>query len=590
MKYWLGVLLGSFLLVLMVPLAPVSADVNDFRISSFDIEYTLSKDEDGNSVLRTVEKIQAEFPFRNQNRGIERAIPIRFDNRTLPLEINSVTDKNGTNYKYSERGIWDLKTLRIGDPNKYARGTHIYNINYTQKHVTRYYEDTDRVEWYWDTNGTDWRVPIDQLNIKVNIDEAVVGSLVGQPQCYIGKAGSTDKCEIIGSEGTYNVFASGLSAGENVTLAFGFKPETFNEYKPSLSEVLLKTWIVLTILTTVLGIATIVILGVKYSSKNGRKNELTPVVVEYIPPRDASVVVAAQVYRPKKTKATFSAQLIDLAVRRYIKIVEVEKKTLMIDDNYDLVVSKDLSDLREEEKEILTDMFGKEPAVGDRINLYDLRLDYKYARRLADNNKKLTNLILTKYGLRAKNPEVSKYFRKWFIILVLAAVVTLSPVLFIASMVALVMSSTIRPLTDKGLALKRYVIGFEAYIKAAESERLAFLQGPDTAEKVGETVDVNDKRQVVKLYERALPYAVLYGHEKEWTKRLGEFYQELKTEPDWYTGRTAFNAALFTSAITSFSDSATSYASSSSDSSSSGGSSGGGYSGGGGGGGGGGGW
>lgn len=590
MKYWLGVLLGSFLLVLMVPLAHVSADVNDFNIQSFDIEYTLSKDSDGNSKLHTKERIQAKFPFKNQNRGIERAIPVRYDGRSLPLEINSITDVNGTNYKYSERGDWDLKILRIGDPNRYARGLKVYNIEYTQKHVTRFFEDTNKVEWYWDTNGTDWRVPIDVLNIKINIDEAVAGSLEGQPHCYVGKHGSSSKCDIVGSEGTYNIHVGSLGIGENVSVAFGFKPGTFNEYKPSLWEVLLLAWTVLTLITTAVAIYIIVLLGVKYSNKNGRKDRLKPVVVEYIPPKDASVMLVSRIYRPRVASAAFSAQLIDFAVRRYIKIVEVEKKPLMLHENYDLVVAKDVNDLKDEEIEILTDMFGQAPKIGDRVNLYDLKKDYSYANRLSDNSTKLTKLILKEYGLRAKDPVVSKYFYKWFTALIILSVLTFSPGLFVAAMVALIMGSTIKPLTEEGVALKRYVMGFETYIKAAEKDRLAFLQGPDTAEKVGEKVDINNRAQVVKLYERALPYAVLYGHEKEWTKRLGEFYQELQTQPDWYTGTSAFSAAAFSSSIASFSESTTSYASSSSDSSSSGGSSGGGYSGGGGGGGGGGGW
>jgi uncharacterized membrane protein len=92
---------------------------------------------------------------------------------------------------------------------------------------------------------------------------------------------------------------------------------------------------------------------------------------------------------------------------------------------------------------------------------------------------------------------------------------------------------------------------------------------------------------MVKLYERVLPYAILLGAEKEWSKRLGDYYQQTQASPDWYTGTTAFNAAVFTSTLHNFSQ-ASSYSAGSS--SSSGGSSGGGFSGGGGGGGGGGGW
>ncbi len=113
------------------------------------------------------------------------------------------------------------------------------------------------------------------------------------------------------------------------------------------------------------------------------------------------------------------------------------------------------------------------------------------------------------------------------------------------------------------------------------------LQSPDGAQKA--QVDGSDTKQLVKLYERVLPYAVLFGQEKQWNKQLGKYYENTNTQPDWYSGSNGaiFNAAMFSSAMSSF---ATTASYSSPSSSSSGGSSGGGFSGGGGGGGGGGGW
>jgi uncharacterized membrane protein len=114
------------------------------------------------------------------------------------------------------------------------------------------------------------------------------------------------------------------------------------------------------------------------------------------------------------------------------------------------------------------------------------------------------------------------------------------------------------------------------------------LQSPEGAEKLEVTIDVNDKGQLVKLYERVLPYAILFGQEKGWNSQLGQYYESVNQAPDWYVGNNAvFNAAMFSSAMSSFNQVA-GYAGSSS--SSTGGSMGGGFSGGGGGGGGGGGW
>ena len=94
--------------------------------------------------------------------------------------------------------------------------------------------------------------------------------------------------------------------------------------------------------------------------------------------------------------------------------------------------------------------------------------------------------------------------------------------------------------------------------------------------------------QIVKLYERVLPLAVLFGQEKDWSGVLSQYYSESNTQPAWYLGTGMFHAAYFAGAIGSFSTATTTSWSGSATSSSSSGGGGGGFSGGGGGGGGGG--
>ena len=69
--------------------------------------------------------------------------------------------------------------------------------------------------------------------------------------------------------------------------------------------------------------------------------------------------------------------------------------------------------------------------------------------------------------------------------------------------------------------------GLKLYISMAEKDRLEFLQSVKGA-------DVSDKG-IVKIYEKLLPYAALFGVEKSWMKEL-EKYCEIRDikEPDWY--------------------------------------------------------
>ena len=588
MKFLLGVLVAAVLAVIPISVHAVSGQgVNNFRITSFDSSYDLSKDTSSRSVLKTTETITAQFPSFNQNHGLERALPTSYDTHSTGLVIDSVTGSDGGALEYSVIQQGDMNILRIGNASTYVHGEQVYKIAYTQHDVTRFFADTGRDEWYWDTNGTQWQVPIDALSITATISPELLSARVGEPACYRGISGGTGKCTLTPvGEGGFTLMASGLTAGENVTVAFGFNEGAFAKYQPTLFEQLFGIWIITTIFTTIAGVITLISLSVAYYRRRNRDGELHTLVAEYIPPKDTSVLISAQVI--SAARSIFSAQLIDFAVRHFIEIIERSPKTLWKAAEYDIKIITDPSTLHNEEFEMLEDMFGTSPKVGQRLQLSTLRTNSIYQMRTVDNDKKIKDLIEGKYMIRAKSVATSRYFYRWTVGILIVGVLTLSPSLLIFAGIVALLGYYIRPLTDKGFELRRYVLGLDKYIKAAEVERLKFLQGPDTAQKIGEAVNVNDPGQLVKLYERVLPYAILFGREKEWAKRLGDFYETTQTSPGWYSGATAFNAAVFASTLNSFSTTA-SYAGGS-DSSSSGGSGGGGSSGGGGGGGGGGGW
>lgn len=559
-------------------------DVTNFRISDFDIKYELSRDDEGRSRLKTVETITAQFPNFNQNHGIERAIPDSYDGHPVSLKIESVTNGSGSNLNYSKSTRNGNLVLRIGDADTYVHGTQTYVITYTQRDVTKTFSNTNSDEFYWDTNGTEWKVPIDRLNVSLTIDPSVEGALNGNGACYIGRAGVNDKCELGQDGGTFTTSASGLSRYENITIAVGFNKATFAAYQRSLWDTIMAIYIIAAIILSVVGVVIAVLLMARYQKWSNRTRDLGTIIPEYTPPTDTSLTTAASLVAP--IGSVFTAQLLDFAVRHYIKIYQTSEKSFFKAAQYDIEISKDIHTLKPEEQEILKDIFQDVVEVGRRINMESLQQNQSVYERTQDNDKKLNNLVRGSYGLRERNPAQSAWFKRMGWVLLVLSFVLLNPGFFIAALFAFILGFVLWPLTDKGLSIYRYLEGLKLYIKVAEQERLAMLQSPDGAEKVG-SVDVNDPGQLIKLYEKVLPYAVLFGQEKEWSKRIGDLYQSNQMTPDWYGGNTAFNAAVFSSAMSGFS-SAASYSAASS--SSSGGSSGGGSSGGGGGGGGGGGW
>jgi uncharacterized membrane protein YgcG len=572
--------------------AAYAEGANDFTISNFDVDYHLARDGSGRSTLKTIERITAVFPSFDQNHGLERALPKEYDGHTTNLSVESVTDEAGIPLSYSDaNSTSDATVLRIGDADTYVHGEKTYVITYTQHDVTRYFTDTNDDEFYWDVNGTDWGQQIQHVQAKVFIDGSITSSLTGKTSCYQGYSGSKDAC-MSTDNSTPMVFSStkALQPGENVSFAVGFTPHTFGEYQQTASEKLWATvvavWLVGLAIGSFAALLAIVWMSVIRNRVMKRARGRSTIIPEYLPPKDANVMVAAFIL--KRQTIAMTAQILDLAVRHYVKIYQTKEKSFMRLAEYEIEIIKDVSGLSDEELRLLKSLYGdKKPSIGARFNMKKLQNNYSIGKQLNKDRESLQSRVRNVYHLYEKATVEAKGFQRAAVILLVVGVLTLSPLVVVAAIVGFVYAYTIWPLTEKGAELRDYLMGLKLYIDVAETDRIKMLQSPEGAEKVGD-IDGSDSGQLVKLYERVLPYAVLFGVEKEWLKQLGAYYDTTNSQPDWYAGNSAFNAVVFASALGSFSDQSSSYGSSSS--SSSGGSDGGGFSGGGGGGGGGGGW
>ena len=564
--------------------AALAAQTDNFTITKFDAEYSLGRDSENRSTLAATWRITAHFP-PNQNRGIAPIFVKKYDNHPTNFSLQSVTDEQGVSLEHA----WDGDELRIGKKDVYVQGEKTYVIKFTQRDVTRHYDNTGRDEFYWDVIGNEWRVPMENVRVSVKLDESLQAARAGEAFCYVGAHGSTKRCNVSGDKGEIVTNANRLDRREGITMAVGFNSGTFTGYQETLGEKLIKIWATVQTIASSLAVILMLLLVWRYKRLFGRHNELKPITPEYLPPKQASVLISAYILKNYEALAVKGsakvAQLLDLAVRHYIKLYEVKKASFLRSAQYEIEIVKDLKELRPEESEVVRDMFGSSmPNPGQRLNLKKLQNNLSYASRTRDDDTNLKNLARGKYGLCEQKPVNKQIVQKWALWVGIIGVLLLSPMLLIVAGIVFVLSFG-WSLTDEGLALRRYLAGLKMYIGVAEVERLQMLQSPEGAEKV--KVDATDEKQLVKLYERVLPYAVLFGQEKEWSKQLGRYYEQVGEQPDWYSGQGAFNAAAFAAGMNSLS----SVASSASDySSTSGGSTGGGFAGGGGGGGGGGGW
>ena len=564
--------------------AALAAQTDNFTVTKFNAEYSLGRDGENRSTLATTWRITAHFP-PNQNRGIAPIFVKKYDNHPTNFSLQSVTDEQGKTLEYN----WNGDELRIGKKDVYVSGEKTYIIKFTQRDVTKHYDNTGRDEFYWDVIGNEWRVPMQNVRVSVKLDESLQAARRGEVFCYVGAHGSTKRCNISGDKSEIVTNVSRLNRREGITMAVGFTSGTFTGYQETLSEKLIKIWATVQTIASSLAVILMLLLVWRYRRLFGRYSELKPIPPEYLPPNQASVMTSAYILKNYEVMAVKGsakvAQLLDLAVRHYIKLYEVKKASFLRSAQYEIEIVKDLKELRTEESEVIRDMFGSSmPKPGQRLNLKKLQNNLSYAARTRDDDTNLKNLARGKYGLCEQKPVNKQIVQKWALWFFAIGVLLLSPVLLIMAGIVFALSFG-WSLTDEGLVLRRYLAGLKMYIGVAEAERLQMLQSPEGAEKV--KVDTADEKQLVKLYERVLPYAVLFGQEKEWSKQLGKYYEQVGEQPDWYSGQGAFNTAAFAAGMNSLS----SVASSASDySSTSGGSTGGGFAGGGGGGGGGGGW
>ncbi|HRP99660.1 MAG TPA: DUF2207 domain-containing protein [Terrimesophilobacter sp.] len=578
----IAVALGVIITLAACDDAPVSRDLDAFQFESFTADYHLSTDADGRSLLTTTEKLIAVFPPYDQNRGIRRQLVTVYDDHPTGLKVISVTDENGVPRNYeSETLDDDILELTIRD-NDFVHGTQAYVITYTQRDVTRYFDDTGVDEFYWDTNGTGWPQPFGIVTARVHLTDQLANALTGDMAAYSGYAGEQGPATITTDGDTITFTAENLQPRQNLSFAIAFDAGTFT---PRDSSFTASPWPTLTLIFATLALVALV-LAIIQRRRALRDEPGRPVIVaEYLPPKDGTLVLSSVISGTTSKAAT--AVLIDLAVAGNIRIVEEGAKGRY---RIDYLADRDMD---QDQFAVIRALFGPgaQPGSSKRLERHDTAA----ANRMSKAMTAARAAAVTE-GYRKPYP-----IRSVIGIFVLAAIGTSGSFIFgiigleegyggpwaaamiiapIASFIALAFVAK-RPLTAKGSEHRDHLRGLKAYITLAEQDRLNYLQSPQGALRT--PVATGDKHELVKLNERLLPYAVLFGLEKKWADELGKYYEELGENPTWYSGATAFNAGVFASGIGGMNSSV-----SSSFSSSSGGSSGGGGSGGGGGGGGGG--
>ncbi len=580
----MGVLVGLTIAVVQAPPAHADdPDPDDFRFRSMHVDYELGRDDDGVSTLRVTETLVAEFPEFDQNRGIRREIPERYlDLPTRPTVV-SITDESGERRAFEHESDGGFLVLTIAD-DAYVHGEQTYVITYTMQNVTRYFADTGVDEFYWNVNGTGWSQPFGEVSMTLRADPSIASAMTGARSCYRGAYGEADPCDIRDAGGVVEASGKNLARGENVTVAVAFDAGTFRLPDGS--------YFGNTASFVQVGAAAVAVAGLGVAAFTRRRRladapGLPVVIAQYTPPADYDAWESA-VLLGKANGAT--AELLEQAVRGSIRLVEEEnargRKKLRA-ELLDPALAGDRDGAA-----LLTAMFGAGAEPGARFTLG--KPDQTFAGDVAAAQQQIA-ADQKAGGVRKVVPAGVRLVP--IVIAAIGAIATLVCVFLIdgttatkavafgllgVALIAVVTTCIVvakRPYSERGAVVRDHLAGLEQFMRWAEADRIRMLQSPEGAERVD--VSVDDPRQMLKLYEPLLPYAVIFSLEKQWSDALGTYYSSSETEPSWFVGPGPFNSTLLASSLASTSSAMSS-------SSTSGGSSGGGFSGGGGGGGGGG--
>jgi len=534
-----------FSLALFAPHSGQAASIENFN-SRLDIK--------SDGAVYVTETIVYDFGSE-QKHGIYRVIPVKYQrnglNYSLGFSFERVTDEQGRSYKANVTNVGAYWEMKVGDPDILVSGKKFYVFQYTVTDAINFFSDHD--ELYWNTTGNGWKVEIQTASAQVTLPVAV-SALAVTKACFAGTLGGTDPC----SGFTVNVDANEkadtvtfhhdgfLDVGQGLTIVIGFPKGLIKE--PSLTRTVIKTILDNKIFFLPL---TVFFALLYYWYTRGRDPEgRGTVVVQYEAPEGLVPAEVGTIIDEHADNYDISAEVINLAVKGYLKITRLEKKEFIFGTTVDYEFERIKSSVplgSEVEGELLRKLFKRRSKSsvasildsGSYEPLSSVRLsDLKdqFSKDLAEL-KKIVYGMVTRKGYFVQNPET---VRNMFFIG--GGVVVVFGFLFghiwgasglwsliLSGALAFIFGFVMPKKTQKGVAAKEYILGLKTYLSVAEKERIEFHNAPEKSPK---------------LFEKLLPYAMVLKVENVWGAQFADLYKD--SAPGWYVNG-AGQAFIFSS-------------------------------------------
>jgi len=490
-----------------------------WRIADFDDNISIA--EDGSAAVH--ERIT--LTFEGQWHGIHRFIPVEYPgprgtNYTLFLDVTRIADGNGGKLKYETSTSHGFRDLKIYIPDA-VDATRTVEIDYAVRNGIRFFEDHD--EFYWNVTGNDWPVPIDHAAAFVSLPGSAAGSL--RAQAFTGVYGSAERnatSEIQGSDVAFET-SNPLPMRGGMTIDI-YVPKGILREPSAFTRVI---WFLGSNPIIFLPLLTFAVMFTLWWYKGRDPDPGISVAPMYEPPPDMSPAEAGTLLDDTIHPRDITCTLVDLAVRGYVKIEEVDNKGLVFHHKdyifHLLMPQAQWTDktLLAHERVMLENVFDG----GQETKLSDLKNRFYKALPVIQQDIKSQ---LKNKGMYLLDPDSANGYSIGAIVLILApfAIMQFTGYKDIFSSIGLLVASGIisaiiwwlfaREMTAKtvkGGRTRVAILGFQEFMNRVDADRLKRMP-PDT-------------------FEKFLPYAMALGVEHQWATAFAGIVQN---PPSWYVG------------------------------------------------------
>ena len=596
LRFSLTMRIISLCLALACTLTASTAEVAERSLVIEDFSVDLYVNPDGSLNLTESIRCRFEGPWN----GLKRFIPVDAltpysYRRKLRLEVQAVTDDQGRVLSHGSVSRKGHLGLQIAIPDA-VDTTRTVILSYRVGNGLRFFDSSD--ELYWNVTGNDWEVPIEKARITIHLPIGVGGVTATSFTGLRGEGNSMAVSETIGNDVIFQT-TQPLGSREGLTIAVawstgkvarpGFfgRMGTFSRDNP----VLLLPFAVLAVLMAMW-------------HRWGRDPRRRVVKVRFEPPPGLTPAEAGSLMRNWMDLREFTATMIDLAVRGFVRISEEEREGSLFGrvrkPDYILFLLKPQQEwdgLAVFERNLLLALFNPkadylkistkappaelstDPATGRclRLTMRISELRGGFRSRLGEVEGLLFDRLLEK-GYYRQRPERWKNgcFTVGGLVLIFGlngfraenAPISLPLALSVSGVLIGLFGFLMPARTRAGTRVLEHLLGFKEFLNRA---------GTESFESVTLTFE---------LFERYLPFAMVFGVEKRWADAFEGVHA---VPPVWWVPARIhpFMMGLFVMAVLEMAkdtQAAIAGQGSSGDSGFSGGSSGGGFGGGGGGG------